>query len=146
MTKSQQQEENSLSAQLMMFGHRLKIAREKAGLTQKELAEQFGTSQRVQSGYERGIVAPKVDYLFKLEQMGINTRLLLFGDQHLYELNSREQTLLELYRQMNEHMQLQTLGLLLARITEGNTPNGDNNSNSALIAGIQSIKTSQKKP
>ena len=71
--------------------------------------------------------------------------LASFGDQHLYELNSREQTLLELYRQMNEHMQLQTLGLLLARITEGNTPNGDNNSNSALIAGIQSIKTSQKK-
>ena len=91
-----------------------------------------------------GFVAPKVDYLFKLEQMGINTRVLLFGDQHLYELNSREQTLLELYRQMNEHMQLQTLGLLLARITEESTPNGDNNSNSALIAGIQSIKTSQK--
>ena len=139
-------EEKEVSARLQKFANRLELARKEIGLTQKELAEQCGTSQKVQSGYERGIVAPKVDYLFKLEQMGINTRVLLFGDQHLYELNSREQTLLELYRQMNDHMQLQTLGLLLARITEGNTPNGDNNSNSALIAGIQSIKTSQKKP
>ena len=77
-------EEKEVSARLQKFANRLELARKEIGLTQKELAEQCGTSQKVQSGYERGIVAPKVDYLFKLEQMGINTRVLLFGDQHLY--------------------------------------------------------------
>ena len=140
-------EEKKVSARLRKFAERLELARKETGLTQKDLAEQCGTSQKVQSGYERGVVAPKIDYLFKLEQLEIDTRLLLFGDyeQRLYELSSLEQTLLDLFRQMSSQMQLQALGLLIAQITEEKAANGDSNSNSALIAGKQSIKTIQKK-
>ena len=147
-------EEKKISARLREFAERLELARKETGLTQKEtgltqkdLTEQCGTSQKVQSGYERGVVAPKIDYLFKLEQLEIDTRLLLFGDyeQRLYELSSLEQTLLDLFRQMSSQMQLQALGLLIAQIAEEKAANGDSNSNSALIAGKQSIKTIQKK-
>lgn len=145
MTKNQQSEENPLSTKLMTFGNRLKAAREKAGLTQKELAEQFGTSQRVQSGYERGVVAPQIDYLFKLEQLGIDTRTLLFDDQGLYKLDNREQTIMDLYREADEKTQLQVLALLVERAMGKVPTQGDSNSNSALFAGKQSIKTIQKK-
>ena len=139
--------EKNVSARLRKVAERLVLARKETGLTHKDLAEQCGTSQKVQSGYERGVVAPKIDYLFKLEQLGIDTRLLLFDDyeQRLYELSSLEQTLLDLFRQMSSQMQLQALGLLIAQITEEKAANGDSNSNSALIAGKQSIKTIQKK-
>ena len=145
MTKNQQKEENPLSAKLLMFGHRLKTAREKAGLTQTELAEQFGTSQRVQSGYERGVVAPKVDYLFKLESLGINTRALLFDDQGLYKLDNIEQTIMDLYRKADEQTRLQVLGLLVEKAMGRTSAPSETNSNSALIAGKQTIKTIQKK-
>ncbi|MDO4643457.1 MAG: helix-turn-helix domain-containing protein [Cardiobacteriaceae bacterium] len=140
MTNKLDGDRNTLT-QLLVFGSKLEIARKKIGLTQKELAERCGTSQRVQSGYERGIVAPKLDYLFKLAQQGIDIRSLLFDDHNLYTLDSREQTVIELYRQATIEVQLQTLEVLASQAARRD----GTNSNSALIAGSQSITIIKKK-
>lgn len=44
----------------MSFGENLKREREKRGITQEELAKQFGITQGVISQYENGLTSPTV--------------------------------------------------------------------------------------
>lgn len=141
-----QKVDEDLQMKLTMFGYKLANQRKQMSLTQQHLAESIGTSQKVQSGYERGDAIPKIDYLFRLADVGFDIQQLLFAgeNQGIYVLEHQEQTVLDLYRQANDSTKLQVLALLAggnANQTEMNHQQGDLNQNVALIAGKQSIKT-----
>lgn len=64
------------------FGERLAQARESAGLTQAQLADKLGTTQRVITYWERGSVALRADQLTALaDALGVTADLLLGREQ-----------------------------------------------------------------
>jgi transcriptional regulator with XRE-family HTH domain len=63
-------------------GKRIKIVRQRSGLTQDQLAEQVGLSPKYISGIERGVENPTMDILICLAKMlGVEPYdLFLFGE------------------------------------------------------------------
>lgn len=63
-------------------GKRIKIVRQRSGLTQDQLAEQVGLSPKYISGIERGVENPTMDILIRLAKMlGVEPYdLFLFGE------------------------------------------------------------------
>ncbi len=131
---------DELQTRLQLFGIKLANQRKKKGLTQQELATHLNISQRVQSGYERGDVAPKLDYLFKLSEVGFDIPTLLFAgeNQGIYALDPQEQTVVNLYRQADTEVKLHVLESLAGNIAN-KKEQGDINQNIAVIAGQQTI-------
>lgn len=65
----------------MTLGNRIKSARKKIGLTQKEVGQYFGISGQAVSQWERDTVAPEIDKLGKLSRvLKIPAEWLLSGD------------------------------------------------------------------
>ena len=70
------------------IGNLIKDAREKAGMTQKELAEKMGTTPQNISQYERNIRNPKLETRERLaEAMGLpdDTFLITYEDPQMVE-------------------------------------------------------------
>ena len=68
----------------MTVGERIKAARKKAGMTQKELADKLGIPYQGISQYERGIRNPKIDTLVKIADiLDVSTDYLLCRDEFL---------------------------------------------------------------
>lgn len=65
----------------MNFGERLRYERKRLGLTQSELAKKLGISRNTQVNYEAMSREPDVKYLGKLEELGVNTRYLISGEE-----------------------------------------------------------------
>lgn len=132
--------DTDLQNKLVIFGNKLANQRKKLNLTQEELAEDIGTAQRIQSNYERGKVAPQLDYLFKLADRGFDIPKLLFQgeDQGIYVLENKEQTIIDLYRESDAETQLRVLEVLAGGAVKRQTV--PENQNIALIAGKQTIK------
>lgn len=63
-------------------GKRIKIVRQRNGLTQDQLAEQLGLSPKYISGIERGVENPTMDILLRVAKMlGVEPYdLFLFGE------------------------------------------------------------------
>ena len=63
-------------------GKRIKIVRQRNGLTQDQLAEQVGLSSKYISGIERGVENPTMDILLRVAKMlGVEPYdLFLFGE------------------------------------------------------------------
>ncbi|MEQ1844003.1 MAG: helix-turn-helix transcriptional regulator [Nitrospira sp.] len=63
-------------------GKRIKIVRQRNGLTQDQLAEQVGLSPKYISGIERGVENPTMDILIRLAKvLGVEPYdLFLFGE------------------------------------------------------------------
>ncbi len=63
-------------------GKRIKIVRQRSGLTQDQFAEQVGLSPKYISGIERGVENPTMDILIRLAKMlGVEPYdLFLFGE------------------------------------------------------------------
>ncbi len=63
-------------------GKRIKIVRQRSGLTQDQLAEQVGLSPKYISGIERGVENPTMDIFIRLAKMlGVEPYdLFLFGE------------------------------------------------------------------
>ncbi|MBI3806422.1 MAG: helix-turn-helix transcriptional regulator [Nitrospirae bacterium] len=63
-------------------GQRIKIVRQRSGLTQDQLAEQVGLSPKYISGIERGVENPTMDILIRLAKMlGVEPYdFFLFGE------------------------------------------------------------------
>ena len=63
-------------------GKRIKIVRQRSGLTQDQLAEQVGLSPKYISGIERGVENPTMDILIRVAKMlGVEPYdLFLFGE------------------------------------------------------------------
>ncbi len=62
-----------------VMAKRIKELRESKGLSQKDLADKFLVKQSVISKYERGVVNPSYDVLFKLAQVLDTTTDYLLG-------------------------------------------------------------------
>ena len=64
------------------LGKRIKIVRQRNGLTQDQLAEQVGLSPKYISGIERGVENPTMDILLRVATMlGVEPYdLFLFGE------------------------------------------------------------------
>jgi len=61
-----------------MFGERLKVARHRAGLSTRALAEKAGVSAMAVSKYERGLDVPSSDVLIRLSRaLGVRVEFLL---------------------------------------------------------------------
>lgn len=70
-----------LYAAVMTLGNRLKAARKKTGLTQKEVGQYFGISGQAVSQWERDEVTPEIDKLGRLQRLlKIPAEWLLSGD------------------------------------------------------------------
>lgn len=62
------------------FGRRLRSQRERLGLKQPEFAELGGVKKTSQHLYEQDATAPDIEYLFKLDENGVDVLFLLFGE------------------------------------------------------------------
>lgn len=133
------------SSKLKAFGESLVNQRKKRGVKQKDLAELCEVSQRAQSTYERGEVAPKIDYLFKLQKHGYDIHSLIVGEGKLYELTANEQTIISLYRQAPMEVQMFVLETLAAQAAIPQRNHNITNNNQALLAGIQSNQNTKIK-
>jgi transcriptional regulator with XRE-family HTH domain len=68
-------------------GRRIKIVRQRSGLTQDQLAEQVGLSPKYISGIERGVENPTMDILIRLAKaLEVEPYdLFLFGESEEHE-------------------------------------------------------------
>ena len=65
----------------MSFSEKVKHSREVRGLTQQQLADAIGTSQRTIASYEAGVSMPRATTLFKLaEALGVSTDYLKYDE------------------------------------------------------------------
>ena len=87
-----------------MFGEKLRKLREKAGLTQKELAEMLGhSSNSYISDIEKGVFLPSKEKLRKIAKaLGVPFKELedMLFEEKLKELGIEEKELLELFREI----------------------------------------------
>ena len=85
----------------MGIGRRIRILRERANITQEELALQIGVTPSAVGNYEREVSHPREDVLYKLfEVLGCEPNEL-FAD--CYTDNSEEAQLLEKYRALDNY-------------------------------------------
>lgn len=88
------------------FGTRLKLLREKSGMTQISLSTRLGMSQESISSYERGASTPSIDVLKTIAAFfNVSTDYLLGMDDNEYrvassELNSFEISLLRNFKKL----------------------------------------------
>lgn len=61
------------------FGDRLRDERKRLGLDQRAMAQAAGVSRNSQVAYEGGKTAPPVDYLFAIEELGVDLNVLFGG-------------------------------------------------------------------
>ena len=77
----------------MTFGERLRYYREKANLSQKELAAAVGIPFQTYNNYETKGNEPKIDTLVKIaEELKIDVNTLVGFDDNLYERNIQTYT------------------------------------------------------
>ena len=62
------------------LGDRLRSERVRLGLTQETLADRTGISTRSIAGYELGTTTIRQDFIYRLENVGIDMAYVLFGD------------------------------------------------------------------
>lgn len=63
------------------WGERLRAEREKAGLSQRKIAEISGISPPTQVNYEKGGGNPPGDYWLALHQAGLDIHFILTGER-----------------------------------------------------------------
>lgn len=68
-----------MQIKLSGFGDRLKAVRERLGLSQHDFGQVGAINRMTQGRYESGANYPGVDYLYLLEQSGVDTTYVLSG-------------------------------------------------------------------
>lgn len=99
------------------FSERLRVEREKLGLTQEAFAEVAGVKKRSQVNYEKGDRQPDSAYLEAISKVGVDVSYLITGIETApvpAELATDEQMLLEAYRALDVKQQKALLASLLA--------------------------------
>lgn len=80
-------------------GVRLKVERERLGLSQDQMAEHCGVSRPTQYRYESGKGSPTGDYVNAAAKLGVNVQFVLVGSGTLpVKLTAKETTLIDLFR------------------------------------------------
>ncbi|CDH06575.1 Transcriptional regulator, XRE family [Xenorhabdus bovienii str. oregonense] len=106
----------------MQSSDRLRIEREKLGLTQIEIAKTCGVSYRTYCDYEAGKTEPKASFFAQLDEMGADVLFILTGQYSAKSnISVEEQKLIENYRAMSEESRLnmQAVGNVFAQSTSG---------------------------
>lgn len=105
----------------MTFGARLKEERARFGLTQEQFGARGGVVKFTQFNYEKDVASPSVDYLYKLEKLGVDIVYVLTGERSKAtsikrdELDQRTAELVRRWGQLAEpskHLVETTLQLL----------------------------------
>ncbi|MFP3343337.1 S24 family peptidase [Halomonas sp. SIMBA_159] len=88
----------------MQIFDRLKIERQRLGLSQDEFARQAGVSKRAQANYESGERYPKTDYLETIHGFGVDTNFIVTGERsdRATKAGSSEQSAAYLDQQLND--------------------------------------------
>lgn len=88
-------------------GERLRLERERLGLSQVEFGGVGGVSRRTQMAYEAGEQSPNVDYLTAIRQAGADVGFVVMGEKlHTeLELDERERGLIRAFRSMSVALQ-----------------------------------------
>lgn len=107
----------------MTFGARLKEERTRLGLTQALFGAHGGVVKFTQFNYEKDVASPSVDYLYKLEKLGVDIGYLVTGQRTAVtsiardELDPRTAELVKRWAQLGEpakHLVETTVQLLPA--------------------------------
>lgn len=90
-----------MDALAVLIGERMKGVREKAELSQSDLAARIGATQSVVSQYERGIRKPSTDILLKIsKELACSTDFLLGGTSETVFLDEDMVSLLGQYKNL----------------------------------------------
>ena len=106
----------------MSTGEKIKIARKKAGLTQRELGEKLGVSQSAVGQFERDRSNPKLETLEKIAS-ALKTPISELLDNNF--ANTREWKELEKLRDKKEKESTETLSAILNTLKEIITRNDE---------------------
>ena len=113
-----------------MYGERIRELRTEKNLTQKDLAEKLGTTQRTISTYEKEITEPNIKALFLMANLFQVSIDYLLGREDDYgnittgtgeKLTLREEELLSYFRQMPDNIKnavLETAKIMLDSVKE----------------------------
>lgn len=143
--------DDELQTKINLFGCKLANQRKELKLSQQDIALSVGTTQNIQSKFERGLTSPRVEYLYKLENLGFDIQNLIFSktNEDVYILNKFEKSLMDFFRNADYETQLQAIGLLATGNTNQTVMNqkgGDfNQNNSVIITEKQVNKNIQSK-
>lgn len=98
------------------FGFALRLAREKRGLTQKQVMAMTGINNKTLSGYENGVAEPDLQTLSALLKLYGLSANRLFGQQEgtREEPSAQEEQLLKLFRAMSGREREELLAALRA--------------------------------
>ncbi len=91
---------------------RLRQAREEAGLSQREVAEQFGAAQVTISDLERGRTNVSAGDLVRLAAILGKSVLYFLPGVQSSDLSDREQTLVALFRELDDQWQASVLDIV----------------------------------
>lgn len=94
------------------IGARLRLERERLGLSQTELGERCGVQKRSQINYEKDERAPDATYLVGLAGAGGDVNFVLFGRMSPASLSAEEQRVIALYRLAGPAVRRAVLGAL----------------------------------
>lgn len=83
----------------MQIGKRLKMFREKKGLTQLELAKALDVTEKAVSSWEVGRSFPRLDKLYKISDFFSVCLAELLGE---YSLSYEEEVVIKTYRSLSE--------------------------------------------
>jgi transcriptional regulator with XRE-family HTH domain len=88
----------------LAFGERLRIERERLGLSQLSFAELGGVKRTTQHLYETGVRAPDMHYLERIKNSGVDLAYLVLGERLPIDngLNLSHSTLTALYKLVDE--------------------------------------------
>jgi len=102
------------------FGERLALARQQAGLTQQQLADRLGTTQRVITYWEREQVALRADQLAALaDALGVSADFLIGREQSKKRGNGpvgRARRALERVSRLPRHQQQRIIDVIEALV------------------------------
>lgn len=98
------------------FGFALRLAREKRGLTQKQVMALTGINNKTLSGYENGVAEPDLKTLSELLKLYGTSPNRFFGQQEGRgeEPSGQEEQLLKLFRSLTEREREELLAALRA--------------------------------
>ena len=109
-------EESERGEGMEAFGFALRLAREKHGLTQKQVMALTGINNKTLSGYENGVAQPDLKTLTELLKLYGVSPNRFFGWQEgpREELSGQEEQLLKLCRALSEREKEELLAALRA--------------------------------
>lgn len=107
------------------FGTRLKIERNRLGMTQPELAEIGGVQKNAQSLYEKDVNPVGSDYLEKVAKVGVDIHFLFYGEYSDKAASLQFNDLLKALHGLSPEQQAIGFGLLSMLQTGGSAGQPD---------------------